>query len=125
MIKHRRSLALGVIFWGATNLSQVSLAQYWVPIQPPVPSHDTMFPGVRERSEDKNQESSPAPQIQSPNTSSSTPIQCLPYSQAFNKYMNEMGEIMSGKSNSSRTLADVVTDQGNAMNALAKCIREN
>jgi hypothetical protein len=66
-----------------------------------------------------------APQFRSPNTSSSTPAQCLPYSQAFNKYMNEMREIISGKSNSSRTLADVATDQGNAMNALAQCVIDN
>jgi hypothetical protein len=36
-------LSLSVLFWGATNLSQISLAQYWVPMQPPVPRHDTMF----------------------------------------------------------------------------------
>jgi hypothetical protein len=47
------TLSLGVIFWGATNFSQVSLAQYHVPMQPPVPRHDTMFPR-RDRSSPSN-----------------------------------------------------------------------
>jgi hypothetical protein len=46
MIRLRRSLMLGVI-------SQISQAQYSVPIQPPVPSHDIMFPR-RDRSTGQN-----------------------------------------------------------------------
>jgi hypothetical protein len=88
----------------------------------PIPGGHNMPPLP---SPDDSNGSDPAPQIQSPNTSSSTPTQCLPYSQEFNKYMNEMGEIISGKSNSSRTIADILTDQGKAMNALAECVREN
>jgi hypothetical protein len=50
MNKLKQYFSLSVVFWGAANLSQSSLAQYNVPMQPPVPRHDTMFPGVRERS---------------------------------------------------------------------------
>jgi hypothetical protein len=44
MNKIKKYFSAFVIFWGAANLSQIALAQYWVPIQPPVPRHDTMFP---------------------------------------------------------------------------------
>ncbi len=44
MNKLKQYFSLAIVFWGAANLSQSSLAQYWVPIQPPVPSHDIMFP---------------------------------------------------------------------------------
>lgn len=50
------TLSLGIILWGATNLSQSSLAQYHVPMQPPVPRHDTMFPR-RDRSTRSDNES--------------------------------------------------------------------
>jgi hypothetical protein len=42
MNKIKRVFALGVIFWGATNLSQISLAQplYSIPIQPIQPAYD-------------------------------------------------------------------------------------
>jgi hypothetical protein len=35
---------LTIVFLGVINFSETSLAQYNVPIQPPVPSHDIMFP---------------------------------------------------------------------------------
>jgi hypothetical protein len=38
MNRIKQSLALGIMFWGATSLSQTALAQYWVPIQPPIPT---------------------------------------------------------------------------------------
>ncbi len=44
MDKLKQSFSLALVIWGATNLSQVSRAQYHVPMQPPVPRHDTMFP---------------------------------------------------------------------------------
>jgi hypothetical protein len=44
MGKLRQSFSMTIMFWGATNFFQVSLAQYNVPMQPPVPRHDTMFP---------------------------------------------------------------------------------
>jgi hypothetical protein len=44
MDKRKQYVSLAIVFWGATNFSQVSLAQYNVPMQPPVPRHDTMFP---------------------------------------------------------------------------------
>jgi hypothetical protein len=69
MNKLKQYFSLAIVFWGAANLSQSSLAQYWVPIQPPVPSHDIMFPGVRERSVDQNKGSDPAPRFRSPNPS--------------------------------------------------------
>jgi hypothetical protein len=64
--------SLAIVLWGAANLSQSSLAQYWVPIQPPVPSHDIMFPGVRERSIDQNNEPDPTPRFRPPNPSTSS-----------------------------------------------------
>jgi hypothetical protein len=67
MNRIKRSFALGVIFWGATNLSQISQAQYWVPIQPPVPRHDTMFPR-RDRSINNTPSNTPR---QEPNSSTS------------------------------------------------------
>jgi hypothetical protein len=44
MNKIKQHFSLAILFLGATNFSQISLAQYNVPIQPPVPSHDIMFP---------------------------------------------------------------------------------
>jgi hypothetical protein len=44
MNKLKQYFSLVIVFWGGANLSQSSLAQYWVPIQPPVPSHNIMFP---------------------------------------------------------------------------------
>lgn len=75
MDKLRQGFSLAIIFLGITNFSEISLAQYNVPIQPPVPRHDTMFP-----SRDRNKGSDPPIQRDSdesydtPNTSS------------FNKY---------------------------------------
>jgi hypothetical protein len=69
MNKLKQYFSLAMVFWGAANLSQSSRAQYWVPIQPPIPSHDIMFPGVRERSVDQNKGSAPAPRFRSPNPS--------------------------------------------------------
>ncbi|NJM78216.1 MAG: hypothetical protein HC852_23620 [Acaryochloridaceae cyanobacterium RU_4_10] len=43
MKKLNQYFSLSIVFLGATNFSQVSLAQYNVPMQPPVPRHDTMF----------------------------------------------------------------------------------
>lgn len=37
MNKLKQYFPLAIVFWGAVNLSQISLAQYWVPIQPPAP----------------------------------------------------------------------------------------
>jgi hypothetical protein len=71
MNKLKQYFSLAIVFWGAANLSQSSLAQYWVPIQPPVPSHDIMFPGVRERSIDQNKGADPTPRFSSPNPSPS------------------------------------------------------
>ncbi len=68
MNKLKQYFSLAIVFWGGANLSQSSLAQYWVPIQPPVPSHDIMFPGVRERSTNNTPSSS-----DSSNESDSTP----------------------------------------------------
>jgi hypothetical protein len=70
MDKLKQCFSLAIVFWGAANLSQGSLAQYWVPIQPPVPSHDIMFPGVRERSIDQNNEPDPTPRFRSRDTTS-------------------------------------------------------
>jgi hypothetical protein len=44
MNKINQYVSLAIIFGSAINYPQVSLAQYNVPIQPPVPSHDIMFP---------------------------------------------------------------------------------
>jgi Domain of unknown function (DUF4189) len=67
----------GVCFFGAMNLCDVAWAQYYVPIQPPVPSHNIMFPR-RDRTpstpteESPTLEPDPAPRFrQSPNPSSS------------------------------------------------------
>lgn len=54
MHEFKRYFSLVIVFWGATNLSQISVAQYHVPMQPPVPRHDTMFPR-RNHSADQNQ----------------------------------------------------------------------
>jgi Domain of unknown function (DUF4189) len=66
-MNHRQQFCVfGVCFFGAMNLYDVALAQYYVPIQPPVPSHDIMFPR-RDR-----QRTVPEPRFrQSPNPSSS------------------------------------------------------
>jgi hypothetical protein len=37
MNKLKQSFSLTMVFWSAVNLSQISLAQYSVPIQPPAP----------------------------------------------------------------------------------------
>jgi hypothetical protein len=44
MDKLHQGFSLAIIFWGITNFSEISSAQYNVPIQPPVPSHNIMFP---------------------------------------------------------------------------------
>jgi hypothetical protein len=87
MDKLKQSFPLALVIWSVTNLCQVSLAQYWVPIQPPVPSHDIMFPGVRERSENQNQESDPAPRFRSSNSSSSSTSKLTP--ERIRAYANE------------------------------------
>lgn len=76
MNRLKQYFSLAIMFWSAANLSQSSLAQYWVPIQPPVPSHDIMFPGVRERSIDQNDQnkgSDPAPTGGQPSAPSGQP----------------------------------------------------
>jgi hypothetical protein len=79
MNKLKQSFSLAVLFWGATNLSQVSLAQYWVPIQPPVPSHDIMFPR-RNRSNNNIPSSSP--------TSQFTPEQVREFANRLNQQLS-------------------------------------
>jgi hypothetical protein len=44
MDKLSKYFSLTIVFLGVINFSETSLAQYNVPIQPPVPSHDIMFP---------------------------------------------------------------------------------
>jgi hypothetical protein len=53
MDKLKQCFSLSIMFFGAANFSQVSLAQYNVPMQPPVPRHDTMFPR-RDRDQNKS-----------------------------------------------------------------------
>jgi hypothetical protein len=43
MDKLSQYFPLTMVFLGVINFSETSLAQYNVPIQPPVPRHDTMF----------------------------------------------------------------------------------
>jgi hypothetical protein len=43
MDKLSQYFPLTMVFLGIINFSETSLAQYNVPIQPPVPRHDTMF----------------------------------------------------------------------------------
>jgi hypothetical protein len=71
MNKLKQCFPLTILILGATDLSQVSLAQYNVPMQPPVPRHDTMFPR-RNRSTGSSQPiSAPESQFTVPNKSAS------------------------------------------------------
>jgi hypothetical protein len=64
MDKFKKSLSLAVVACGTVGFSQASLAQYYVPMQPPVPRHDTMFPR-RDRPVVQENNFSPAPRYRS------------------------------------------------------------
>jgi hypothetical protein len=84
MDKLKQYFSLAIVFWGAADLSQISLAQYWVPMQPPVPRHDTMFP---RRNRPNNNDSDPAPRFrQSPNRAPSGNLQSTPQTNSGVQY---------------------------------------
>lgn len=76
MDKPKQYCSLALAFWGATNVFQVSLAQYYVPMQPPVPRHNTMFPGAHKPSINRSPSYQPGD-----NTNYPTPNQ--PHNQSY------------------------------------------
>jgi hypothetical protein len=121
MNKLKKYFSLAIVFLGAINLDQASLAQFppaFPYVSPPVPSHDIMFPSRDRVNSTPASATSSTPSTPTQESSNLDP-RCVSYVQAAKKTLNE------NTLNSQRSwFLQIGETTGRAMNDLAKCVKK-